>query len=360
MKLKGIRLKYVEIKKGRYYWSPPAAYLREGFPLRRRPLGRDLSAAIRTAQELAGELASWRAGHEVVALPKGTIKWLCWHYQQSREYLSVSPVSRKDYDYAIKRLECTERGGVLFGDVEAASIAKPMAKRFYSELRALRGNGGGGMLIRVMRMVYNWAIGEGLITIPQNPFAGLRVVGSPSRTVVWKRAQIEAFCRAAATMGRPSVGLALRLGYELAQRVTDILALRKDQYADGAFAITQSKTGATVRVPLASVELRAAVEAVQTPTVVTSERTGKPYPYPTFCALFKQIRERAGLPKELQFRDQRRTAMTELGDAGATDDEIRSVSGHKTREVVHRYVVSTDAQAENAVAKRVKRAANEF
>lgn len=43
-----------------------------------------------------------------------------------------------------------------------------------------------------------------------------------------------------------------------------------------------------------------------------------------------RIADQAGIPAGLTFMDLRRSGLTELGDGtGATDDEIRSVSGHK-------------------------------
>lgn len=56
------------------------------------------------------------------------------------------------------------------------------------------------------------------------------------------------------------------------------------------------------------------------------EATGRPYQKFHFGHEFARIRALAQLPAELQFRDLRRTAATELGAAGATDDEIRAVT----------------------------------
>jgi integrase len=56
----------------------------------------------------------------------------------------------------------------------------------------------------------------------------------------------------------------------------------------------------------------------------------------------------------LRFGDLRRSGMTEAADAGATDDELRAQSGHKTRNIVAVYVRSTPKQAGNAIAKRVR------
>ena len=44
--------------------------------------------------------------------------------------------------------------------------------------------------------------------------------------------------------------------------------------------------------------------------------------------------------------------MDETGDAGASDDELRSLSGHKDRNVVHVYVKPNRRKAANVLAKR--------
>ena len=67
---------------------------------------------------------------------------------------------------------------------------------------------------------------------------------------------------------------------------------------------------------------------------------------------FARIRALAELPAELQFRDLRRTAATELGTAGATDDEIRAVTGHRSRNVVAVYVRPDDRMAKAVQRKR--------
>lgn len=62
----------------------------------------------------------------------------------------------------------------------------------------------------------------------------------------------------------------------------------------------------------------------------------------------------AGLPSGLQVRDPRRSGATELGEAGATDDELRAVTAHATREVVGVYVLPhrSGMMAANAMKKR--------
>lgn len=91
-------------------------------------------------------------------------------------------------------------------------------------------------------------------------------------------------------------------------------------------------------------------DAVQ---VIVSE-ADRPYQKFHFGHEFARIRALAQLPAELQFRDLRRTAATELGATRATDDEIRAVTGHRSRGVVAVYVCPDDWMASTAQKKRVR------
>jgi hypothetical protein len=62
----------------------------------------------------------------------------------------------------------------------------------------------------------------------------------------------------------------------------------------------------------------------------------------------------AGLPKDIQFRDLRATAMTELNDAGASLMETRAHSGHQTLQMAVRYNRPTVTQFQLAAEKRLK------
>jgi hypothetical protein len=89
--------------------------------------------------------------------------------------------------------------------------------------------------------------------------------------------------------------------------------------------------------------------------MVVSEITERPYQESDFQHTFAGIREGAGLPKDLQFRDLPRTLATALGAAGCTDDQIRAVTGHKTRSVMSVYVRPDPTFADSAM-KRLQRA----
>jgi len=64
------------------------------------------------------------------------------------------------------------------------------------------------------------------------------------------------------------------------------------------------------------------------------------------------VRQAAGLPKHLKMADLRRTGATEMAESGCTNAELRSVTGHKTMDVLSIYVRQTDKLAATGQSKR--------
>lgn len=134
------------------------------------------------------------------------------------------------------------------------------------------------------------------------------------------------------------------------------MTLRWSDYEDGTFYITQRKTGTKVAAPV-SHEMHAVLNSMSRSAIqaVVAEGTGHPYKSSYFSHEFARIRSLAGLPDYLQAPDFRRTAATELGQAGATDDEIRAVTGHKSRGIVAVYVRPDAGMGKAGQAKRSAR-----
>nr|MBC8158653.1 hypothetical protein [Alphaproteobacteria bacterium] len=84
-----------------------------------------------------------------------------------------------------------------------------------------------------------------------------------------------------------------------------------------------------------------------------SEETGQPYTdRNVFSRIFRKFRDRVGV-KERTFHDIRRTALTELGNQGATNAEIVTLSGHDINSrVLKDYVMPDRTAALNAARKR--------
>ena len=91
---------------------------------------------------------------------------------------------------------------------------------------------------------------------------------------------------------------------------------------------------------------------MQDDPIVICESTGKGYDRRLYSKHAATIRDQAGLPKELKISDLRRTGATEMAESGCTEDELRSVTGHQSRDVLSIYVRPTDKLAEKGIEKR--------
>jgi len=75
--------------------------------------------------------------------------------------------------------------------------------------------------------------------------------------------------------------------------------------------------------------------------LIAPSPTGMVWDKNNFARRFRAVREAAGLPEGLQFRDLRRTAMVRFAEAGASLAQIAAVSGHsieQTQKILERYI----------------------
>ena len=70
--------------------------------------------------------------------------------------------------------------------------------------------------------------------LQENPALKLRVETSPSRTRVWPPTERDAFCNTAGLAGRPSMALAVMLGWCFGQRPADLRTLPWSAYDGNA------------------------------------------------------------------------------------------------------------------------------
>ncbi|MCZ6606596.1 MAG: tyrosine-type recombinase/integrase, partial [Alphaproteobacteria bacterium] len=215
-------------------------------------------------------------------------------------------------------------------------------------------------VIRTARVLFSYAKFKGFI--PENPFKGWRLIGVEVEDVWWTRGEVEAFIKAADSLGYPSIGTAAMLAFELCQRQADIRHLAWVQYDGESIQIRQEKTGVRIKISLVpnipNLKARLDLSPRRGALIVMQDRPDKrkkvflPYGKNTFAHHVRLVREAAGLSPKLKFMHLRHSGATELGDAGATEPEIMSITGHKTHEAVARYIKPTRRQARHGIAKR--------
>jgi hypothetical protein len=366
--LGAIKVRYLETRRladgaMAYYYCPPHRAQEAGVALP-EALGRDPVEAARRAEEQNKRIDAWRAGVEAggAAGPtEGTIAWLIDQFEASHQFTRKKPATRAFYSGALKALREHQLETVRLGDVKARALLPRHVDRIYLALQKVDPITDeptqlpwANAIMRSARRIYSLGIRWGVVTT--NPFAGMGMISAPSRETVIPRDHVDLFCATAISLGRASLALWARLSYELCQRAGDARTLPWSRYNGHEVQVKQSKTGALVWAPLLPDLPELKIMLDETPqistVIVIDERTRRPFTLFNLSKAFNEVRAAAGLPAEYQARDMRRAGMDEAGDAGATDDELRALSGHQSRGVVAVYVKQNRRKAANALAKR--------
>jgi integrase len=111
---------------------------------------------------------------------------------------------------------------------------------------------------------------------------------------------------------------------------------------DGAIAVRQQKTGATLQIPIHA-ELRQALDASPSEHLtflVTWQ--GKPFTGRGFGNWFHKCCADAKLPSACSAHGLRKAACRRLAEAGCTAHQIAAISGHVTLQEIERYTNAAD------------------
>lgn len=280
-------------------------------------------------------------------------------YYASSRFASLKPSSRRAYQSVLNNTSSLTLDGLqpMRKISSATEINVAYAEKVYAALMTTNSVNYANHCIKVLSAVWDCAIYLELLT--KNPFSGIRLLQAPSRSVRWTPENVQTFINTADAHGIPSIGTIALMAYELCQRPIDCRSLRWSAYSDGVFFIRQAKTGAAVQIPATPVlTQRMAYIAARSnrqpdDVIAPYEETAEPYSERLYRKKAAFIRSKAGLPDELKLSDLRRSGATVLGEAGCTEDEIRSITGHKSRQIVSTYVVPTNAMAASAQQKRI-------
>jgi integrase len=345
-----IKVRYLVEKPRRrgpaFYWQPTEKLVAAGFLVRR--LSDSPAAAIKEAEDLNDGLDRWYAGQPAEALaPEGSLKALRRLYEspENEAFNALKPRTQRDHKYYAAIVEA------WVGDIPIAEITRKSVKTWLREMKNKRGANVARHCAATLSKLLSVAEDEGWIDI--HPARKLRIKAPKPRARMWTDNERVTFCRQAEKEGRRSIALAVMLAWCTGQRPGDILTMPRSADRGRHIALTQAKTAKEMLIPILP-DLRQAIDAAPKAAavqIVVSEVTGRAYQESDFQHWFAWIREQAELPKDLHFADLRRTVATALGRAGCTDDEIRAITGHKTRGVVSVYVLPDDRFAKTAMGK---------
>ncbi len=138
------------------------------------------------------------------------------------------------------------------------------------------------------------------------------------------------------------------------QRSGDVRSMTWADVRDGRVRVdAQGKTGAFVLVPQHPELVDTLAAHPRSQVVIVVNAFGRPFTEKGFGNWMADAIEAAGLPDRCVTHGLRKAASRRLADAGCTDMEIMSITGHRTRKEVQRYTDRADRArlAEAGMAK---------
>jgi integrase len=342
---------YVRYTSNGYYYCPPEDAVHAGVV--KRKWSKELDKVLKAAEAGSIRMAEWRkARAEARAVRKdGRVGGLVSNYLHSLDYAALTSRSKMDYKTGLMAWAKKRIGGVELHNAKIEHLSAPMCQRIYEQ--AVKETGSLESVYKTVayyRIAFNWGIRHGYCTF--NPFTYVKVKRGKTRKEMWERKHVMAFLNTAFSKWEwRNAGILFYCLYEWGQRVSDILNLKWSQVdlKERMVIITQSKRGATVKLPISD-GLHSVLQQqwndfpcrhLVAPRMRRVGSEWVAYNVLSINAIYHDIAEAAKLPKQLQLRDLRRTAITETIENGADMLTVMMLSGHRSVASVSPYFVHT-------------------
>ena len=298
----------------------------------------------------------------MVSIPGKTanVRDIVYYYLQSDNYKRLSAKSQREYAAQLEKVLDTVVEGKQLGSYRARSLKARHTNLAYQQWLQ---TGAHTANYRKATLSTAWRYCMRLDVMENDPVRLIKTENAKPRKVKWSREQVSTFLDTAYSDFKwRSIGLIVHMAYDLAQRVGDMRVLTWDKVDLEAQRIdlTQSKRGADVHLPISEALCAMLQQQKQDfgfQTYVAPKTTPVagayvPYPVDQIDAAINEVKDAAGLPKNITAMDLRRTAITEMVEGGADLAQIMQVSGHRNPGSVKPYMVNTLSGATKALAAR--------
>ena len=276
------------------------------------------------------------------------ISELVEQYRASSWWTKLAARTRKDYDEYINMLLNSNYSGAYID-----TFTPKLADMIYQHIKTEHGIKRANYFTTVWVRIYNFAIKNEWIAV--NPWEFTERSKTTPRDTVWTEQQVKDVINAAKVEGNKEFATYVKLLYEVGQRPSDVLSMNRSMLIQDEHGwyikFRQKKTGAFV-TPAISNETHCMINELT--DIDLDGSFFKSFTLENMQEYLRHYKDLLKLPKELQLRDLRRTALTEAGSAGATDAEMKAQSGHKNRAMLDTYSVSTRKQSLEGFRKRFK------
>ena len=283
-----------------------------------------------------------------------TVRDVVVEYWGSDAFRKLGSASQKDY------YDCLRVINDDVGSMSMKRLSVSLMQQCYI-IWLKRGIYRANKIAAIMSILINWAKKNGISI--ENPMPLLEKTPNPQRTVMWEPEQVNKFLATAYSEWKwRSIGLIVQMAYEWGQRVGDMrmLTWAAINFDKKRCDLVQSKRGAEVHLPISDPLMHVlkqqhetfGFQCLVTPQVQPSDGSYKPYTKEMLHVYVNAVLEAAELPSYLTAMDMRRTAITEMVEAGVDITQIKQVSGHTNINSLTPYIKHTYTGASEALAKR--------
>lgn len=274
---------------------------------------------------------------------KKTVGTVIVEYRESSDWSELKPGTRKAYEVYLDLI------GTAFHavDIAAIELAHVLRMRDAHKGQAATAN----KLFAIWSILLSFSMRMGYIR--HHPMIGARV--KKLREGEYQRWP-ESAIGFAIDHFPPHLSRAVMLGVYTGQREGDCVRMKWSDVEDGGLHVTQQKTGAVLWVPIHPELAAAMAEWKKTASAVTilTKEDGRPWKSrESFRSAFYRERTRHPELNGLVFHGLRKSAAARLAEAGCTEHEIMSITGHKTLSEVQRYTrqARQKTMAQSGIAK---------
>lgn len=320
------------------------------------------TATKKTINTMNFKLDAWRQDVVSQEIPtdKSTLYSLFRFYQTTFSFNKLMPQSQRDYKNVLNNAMMTKVEGVTLSNIKLCNLKRRHIKLAY-EKWLIRGTRIANLTYSILHKVVEIALEHDILIA--NPVSNIEKRKSTPRKIMWTTEQVKLFLDTCYSEWKwRNIGLIGQMAYEWSQRIGD---MRKLQWSSldlnkGVLNLEQSKRRAEVQIPISSNLLDMLhnqkrdfdFQEYVAPSLAPINGLYKPYDITKVSHYVNDIKAACGLPSDLHISDMRRTAITQMVEAGVDITQIMAVSGHQNVQSVTPYIKHTLAASKSAIEKR--------
>lgn len=263
----------------------------------------------------------------------GSFNDLISRYYRAPDFLNPGERTQVVYRGTIERWRA-KYGAAMVRDLEPRHVGEMMSEMLPHRTAA-------NMLRKRLRALMDFAIMQGMaMTNPVVATKPYEIHGEGFHT--WTEDEIAQY------EARHPLGTRARLALDLmlltGQRGGDVRILGRQHIKGNRIVVTQEKTKATVSLPILAPLTESILAAPTGDLVFLVSEHGRPFFRKGFGNKIRQWCDEAGLP-QCSAHGLRKAAARRFAEAGCSNQQIKSWTGHTTDSEVARYTAAADQQA---------------